>query len=382
MNEFIAFGQPLIEQEEIDEVVSSLKDAWLTTGPKVQRFEQDFADYKNVPSATALNSCTAALHLSCLALGLKPGDEVITTAMTFASSVNAIIHCGATPVLADVDPSTQLISPKEIRAKITPRTRAIMVVHLAGRPCDMDSIMRIAGEHDLGVIEDCAHAVETEYHGKPAGTFGDFGCFSFYATKNIITGEGGMVVGKDEKLLSLIKVRALHGLSHDPWRRHSNEGYRHYSVVDLGFKYNMMDIQAAIGIHQLKRVEKYWSRRREIWAIYMKAFRGLEIGLPAAPEPNTRHGFHLFSLRICQDAVGINRDKFLDAMTERNIGVSVHFLAIPEHPYYQERYGWRPEDCPNATAYGRETVSLPFSPKLSNSDVDRVIEAVTDILNG
>lgn len=376
---FLVFAQPLIEQPEMDEVLDSLRAAWLGTGPKVHQFEHDFAAYKGVGQAAALNSCTAGLHLACLALDLGHGDEVISTAMTFCSSINAIIHAGATPVLADIDPETQAIAPASIEARITPRTKALLVVHFAGRPCDMDAIMDIARRHGLRVIEDCAHAIETEYHGRKAGTIGDIGCFSFYSTKNIVTGEGGMVIARDESLIDRIRVMALHGMSADAWARFSDAGYKHYHVVELGFKYNMMDLQAALGIHQLPRVDRYWERRRAIWDRYMEAFASLPVGLPAPVAPDTRHAFHLFTLRVNRERCGLSRDEALTALHKRNIGSGVHYLAIPEHPFYQRTFGWRPEDTPNATAYGRETLSLPLSPKLSDRDVADVIEAVTDI---
>lgn len=379
---FLVFGAPAIEDAEIAEVVSTMKSGWLGTGPKVARFEQEFAAYKNAKSAIAVNSCTAALHLSYLAAGIKPGDEVITTPLTFCATVNAIIHAKGTPVLVDVDPVTKNIDPKEIVKRITPRTKAIAVVHMAGHPCDMDAIMQIANEHNLQVIEDCAHAIETEYKDQKAGTIGDFGCFSFYVTKNIVTGEGGMIITRAEESLSRLKILALHGMSKDAWKRFGDEGYKHYQVVECGFKYNMMDLQAAIGIHQLNRIETYWYRREEIWNQYNSAFADLPITLPASPEPNTRHGYHLYTILIDEERTGISRDKFLDAMTAHNIGVGVHYLSIPEHPYYQETFGWQPEDYPNAMAIGRQTVSLPLSARLTDDDVQDVILAVRQILTG
>ena len=379
-NEFLVFGAPTIEQAEIEEVIASLKSGWLGTGPKVARFETDFAAYKGTAHAVAVSSCTAALHLSLLAAGLGPGDEVITTPLTFCATVNAIIHAGATPVLADVDPITQNIDPAMVESKVTERTRAILPVHFAGRPCDMDSLAKIAERHDLIMIEDCAHAVEAEYKDRKAGTFGDFGCFSFYVTKNVITGEGGMVLTGSEDAAERIKILALHGMTKDAWKRFSDEGYRHYQVVELGFKCNMMDLQAAIGIHQLARVEANWARRREIWRRYMEAFGALSIGLPAAPEADTRHAYHLFTILIDEERAGIDRDDFLDAMTARNIGVGVHYLSIPEHPYYRQRFGWRGEDYPHATRIGHQTVSLPLSAKLTDEDVGDVVDAVRGIL--
>jgi dTDP-4-amino-4,6-dideoxygalactose transaminase len=381
-NSFLVFGAPQIQEEEINEVVSSMRSGWLGTGPKVARFEQLFSAYKGVKESrvAAVNSCTAALHVILIAAGIGPGDEVITTPMTFAVTVNAIIHSGATPVLADICPVTMNIDPSQITSRITPRTRAILPVHMAGRPCDMKTIMPIANQHGLMVIEDCAHAIEAEYNGKKVGTFGDFGCFSFYVTKNVVTGEGGMILARNEEQVARAKVLALHGMSKDAWRRYSDEGHKHYYVVECGFKYNMMDIQAAIGIHQLSRIEENWKRRQEIWAMYQEAFRVLPVTCPADSEDGTRRAHHLYTLLIDELSCDLSRDQFLDAMTASNIGVGVHYLGIPEHPHYQERFGWRPEDYPHAMRVGSQTVSLPLSPGLSNDDVYDVIAAVRDVI--
>jgi len=377
---FLIFGSPLIEQAEIDEVMAVMQSGWLGTGPRVARFERDFAEYKGVTHVAALNSCTAALHLSILAAGIRPGDEVITTPMTFCATANAILHAGATPVLADIDPRTLNIDPDAIEEKITSRTRALLPVHFAGRPCNMDRLCEIVKRHDLALIEDCAHAIETEYKGRKSGTFGDFGCFSFYVTKNIITGEGGMVLARSEEDAARIKVLGLHGMSKDAWKRFGDSGYRHYQVVECGFKYNMMDLQAAIGIHQLKRIDAQWQRRQSICKQYSEAFRDLPVGLPADPESDTRHAFHLYTILIDEARTGISRDSFLDRMTKSNIGVGVHYLSLTEHPYYQHTLGWKPDDCPQATRIGQQTVSLPLSAKLSDADVTDVIHAVADIL--
>ena len=379
---FLTFGSPQIEQAEIDEVVACMKSAWLGTGPRVAQFERNFAAYQGLqPSqVAAVNSCTAALHVSMVAAALEPGSEVITTPMTFCASVNAIIHAGLTPVLADVDPATQCIGPAAIEAAITPRTRAILPVHFAGRACEMDEIMAIAQKYDLMVIEDCAHAIETTYRGRKAGSFGDFGCFSFYATKNVVTGEGGMITGRDEANIARAKVLALHGMSKDAWHRFGDAGYKHYQVVEAGFKYNMMDLQAAIGIHQLARVAKNWQRREAIWNRYMEAFADLPIGLPAPPAPDTKHACHLFTIMVDEARCGISRDAFLNAMNAQRIGTGVHYLAVPEHPYYQQRFGWKPEQWPSAMRIGRQTVSLPLSPKLTDADVARVVTAVSQII--
>jgi dTDP-4-amino-4,6-dideoxygalactose transaminase len=377
---FLVFGAPAIEDAEIQEVIATLKSGWLGTGPKTARFEADISSYKGGPHAVAVNSCTAALHLSLLASGVSQGDEVITTPLTFCATVNAIIHAGATPVLADIDPLTMNIDPDAVEAAITERTKVILPVHFAGRPCNMDRLCTIVEQNKLKMIEDCAHAIETEYRDKAAGTFGDFGCLSFYVTKNVATGEGGMVLTSNEVDAARIKMLGLHGMTKDAWRRFSDDGYKHYYVAAPGFKYNMMDIQAAIGIHQLARIDTNWVRRQTIWQRYNEALADLPIVLPASPEPGTRHGYHLYTILIDEKRAGISRDQFLDAMTRHNIGVGVHYLSIPEHPYYKDRFGWLAEDFPNAMRIGRETVSLPLSPRLLDSDVNDVIYAVRNIL--
>lgn len=377
---FLVFGQPAIEDDEIQEVVSTMKSGWLGTGPKVAQFEKDFCAYKGKwGEPVAVNSCTAALHVSMIAAGLRPGDEVITTALTFCATINAIIHAGLVPVLADVDPQTMNIDPADLERRITSRTKAIMPVHFAGRACDMESLCLLAAKHNLKIIEDCAHSIETTYHGQHVGTFGDFGCFSFYVTKNIVTGEGGMILAKRHEDAARCKVLALHGMSKDAWKRFGDTGYQHYQVIECGFKYNMMDLQAAIGIHQLRRIESYWSKRQRIWDRYTKAFASLPLGLPCEPEPETRHAYHLYTVLVDKSACGVSRDEFLNEMTKRKIGVGVHYLSIPEHPYYQRSFGWTPDEFPNAKRIGRATVSLPISARLTDQDVDDVIASVNDI---
>ncbi len=350
-------------------------------GPRVARFEQAFHAYKGGwGHPVAVNSCTAALHVSMTAAGLRPGDEVITTALTFCATVNAIIHAGLKPVLADIDGSTMNIDPGEVERRITPRTRAIVPVHFAGRACDMGALCELARKHGLILIEDCAHAIETTWQGQPTGTFGDFGCFSFYVTKNVVTGEGGMILARSEREAARCKVLALHGMSKDAWKRFGDRGYKHYQVVECGFKYNMMDLQAAIGIHQLARVEACWARRREIWDYYNRELAPLPITLPAAPEAGSRHAHHLYTILVDQARTGIDRDAFLDAMTARGIGVGVHYLSIPEHPYYQASFGWKAEDYPRAMQVGRQTVSLPLSARLADEDAQDVAGAVRGAL--
>ncbi len=382
-DKFIVFGAPDIRREEIDEVVDSLESGWLGTGPKVQRFENEFAVYRRVPTdrVAALNSCTAALHVSMLAAGIGAGDEVITTAMTFCATVNAVIHAGGIPVPIDIEPDSLNIDPQLLESKITSRTRAIIPVHFAGRSCDMDRICAIAEKHDLLVIEDCAHAIETEWHGRAVGTFTDFGCFSFYVTKNVTTGEGGMVIARSAKAIERIKILSLHGMSKDAWHRFGDKGYKHYQVVDAGFKYNMMDLQAAVGIHQLSRVEQAWERRREIWQHYQEAFDNSPVGMPSDPEPDTRHGHHLYTVTISADACGVSRDEFLTRMQESRIGVGVHYQCLAEHPYYMERFGWRAADFPVASAFGASTVSLPLSARLTDAEVNYVIDRTLAIIS-
>ena len=381
---FIVFGAPDIRSDEINEIVAALESGWIGTGPRVAQFEQEFAAYKSVPpsQAAALNSCTAALHVSMVAAGLQPGDEVITTAMTFCATANAIIHAGATPVIADIDPDTCNIDIDQLEQRITSRTRAVVPVHYAGRPCDMDRIGALAEKHDLIVIEDCAHAIETQWRGQQAGTFGEFGCFSFYVTKNVVTGEGGMVIAKSREAIDRIKILSLHGMSRDAWHRFGDEGYKHYQVVEAGFKYNMMDLQAAIGIHQLARVEQSWLRRKDIWNRYQQEFQNLPIGRPAEPAKNTRHAFHLYTITIKQEDCGLSRDQFIDAMSRANIGVGVHYLSLAQHPYYVERFGWNSSDFPIASDFGLTTVSLPLSAKLADEQIDYIIETVTRLVSG
>jgi dTDP-4-amino-4,6-dideoxygalactose transaminase len=379
-DQFLVFGSPQIGEEEIAEVVATLRSGWLGTGPKVAQFERDFGAYKGTGHPVAVNSCTAALHVSLLAAGIGPGDEVITTPLTFCATVNAIIHAGAKPVLADIDPRTLNIDPRLVEAAITRRTRAILPVHFAGRPCDMDELCDVARRHNLKIIEDCAHAIETEYDGQKAGTFGDFGCFSFYVTKNVMTAEGGMVLARGESAAARVKTLALHGMSKDAWKRFGDDGYKHYEVVEVGFKYNMTDLQASLGIHQLRRVEENWKRREAIWNRYNTALADLPLTLPPAPALNTRHAYHLYTVGVDSTRARMSRDAFLTAMAEQNIGVGVHYQSLPEHRFYQERFGWKPHNWPCALQAGRQTVSLPISAKLTDADVDDVIGAVRTVL--
>ena len=380
--DYLIFGSPAIEQAEIDDVVDSLHSGWLGTGPKVKRFESAFRDYVDAKFAIALNSCTAALHLSLLAIGIRAGDEVITTPMSFTATAAAIIHAQGKPVLVDIDKHSMNMDPEKIESSISDQTRAILPVHFAGRPCNMTRIMEIADKHGLKVVEDAAHAIETVAQGRKVGHIGNLTCFSFYVTKNVVTGEGGMVTTDDDGYADRIKVLALHGMTRDAWHRFSDEGFKHYEVIYPGFKYNMMDIQAAIGYHQLQRVEAYGAHRRAIWEQYNEAFKDLPVTTPVMDLlSGDRHAYHLYNLLLKLEDLKINRDQFMRALHKENIGTGVHYKALHLHPYYGEKYNFRRGMFPNAEYVSDRTVSLPLSAKLNERDVEDVIKAVRRILN-
>jgi dTDP-4-amino-4,6-dideoxygalactose transaminase len=376
---FLPFSPPLISQAEIDSVIDTLRSGWITTGPKTHRFETAFADYMGAPAALALSSCTAGLHISLLALGIGPGDEVITTPMTFAASVNVIEHVGARPVLVDIEPDTLTIDPSLIEPALTPSTRAILAVHYAGHPADLDPIRTIQKSRHLSLIEDAAHSLPAEYKGERIGCGDNPVSFSFYATKNLTTGEGGMLTGSSV-FLEKARIISLHGMSKDAWRRYDRTGSWYYEVILPGFKYNMTDIQAAIGLEQLKRIDTFQNRRRKIVERYNYAFAGNDaIELPTA-RPDVSHAWHLYVIRLHLDALQIDRNRFIEEMTNRNIGTSVHFIPIHLHPYYRDRYHYSPTDFPVAYAQYQRIVSLPLNPSMSDRDADDVIEAVLDVL--
>ena len=380
--DFLIFGSPAIEDEEIAEVVATLRSGWIGTGPRVARFEEMFRDYIGARHAIAVNSCTAALHLSMVVSGVGPGDEVITTPMTFCATANAVLHTGAVPVFVDVDPATGNIDPERIASAVTPRTKAILPVHYAGRPCRMDRIEAIAHAHGLLVIEDAAHAIEASYQGRRIGTIGNLTCFSFYVTKNVVTAEGGMVTTDDADLAAKIKMYALHGMSKDAWKRFSDEGYKHYEVTFPGFKYNMTDLQAALGIHQLARIERNWKRRDEIWARYDEAFARLPLERPAAMAPGVVHARHLYTVLLDTEAIGKSRDRMLDELIQLNVGTGVHYTALHLHRYYRERFGFHEGMFPHAERIGQRTLSLPLSAKLTDEDVGDVIDALHRVCGG
>lgn len=378
---YIVFGAPYIGKEEIAEVVKTLKSGWIGTGPKTAEFEQSVGRYVRAKYGLALNSCTAGLHLSLLVCGIGPGDEVITTPLTFCATVNTIIHSGATPVFVDVDRETMNIDADRIEKAITKRTKAIMPVHLAGRPCEMDKIMRIAKKHKLYVIEDAAQALGSEYKGRKIGSIADLTCFSFYVTKNIITGEGGMITTDRSDFADKIKIYALHGMSKDAWKRYSDDGYKHYQVVCPGYKYNMTDMQASLGIHQIKRIDDFDKRRRKIWNLYNAAFKDLPVELPAPFGKDIHHNKHLYTLLVDKKKCGISRDAFMMELHRRGIGTGVHFIPVHLHEYYRERFGFKPGDYPNAEYIGERIMSLPMSAKLTGTEAGRIISAVKEVVS-
>ncbi len=378
--EYIVFGKPTFSEVEIDEVAKTLRSGWAGTGPRVKQFQVAFGEYIGTRRTVAVGSCTAALHLAMVAAGIGEGDEVITTPLTFAATANAVVHSGAVPVFADVDRATMNLDPEQVEQRISPRTRAILPVHFAGRPCNMDGLQRIAHRYGLLLIEDAAHAIESRYHGRKVGAIGDVSCFSFYVTKNISTIEGGMLCTERDDISSKAQILALHGMSADAWARFSDSGYKHYDVIYTGFKYNMTDVQAALGIHQLSQVDGWLKRREEIWARYDEAFADLPCQVPTPSEPDTVHARHLYTLLIDETEAGISRDDFIMAMHRAGIGCGVHYRALHTQPFYRKQFGHKPADFPNAHYIGERTVSIPLSQYLSDSEVARVAHAVRSIL--
>jgi len=377
-SDFLKYSPPSISTEETEEVVDTLSSHWITTGPKTQAFQSEFRDFVGAEAALALNSCTAALHTALVALGVGPGDEVITTPMTFCASVNVIEHVGATPVLADVEPDTLCISPGRIAAAVTPRTKCILPVHYAGHPCDMDPIMELATDNKLYVVEDAAHSLPARYRGRTIGTIGDMTAFSFYATKNLTTAEGGMLTGSPE-LIDEARIISLHGMSRDAWRRYEKGGSWYYEVVLPGFKYNMTDIQASIGLQQLKKLNSFQDRRRAAVRHYNDAFSQYPYFETPPQHPDVDHAWHLYALRLNLDTLRIDRAQFIEELKARNIGSSVHFIPIHVHPYYAKKYGYKAGDFPVAYSNYMRLMSLPLHPRLDDQDVADVIEAVVDV---
>ncbi len=376
----VPFAPPALGPEEIAEVIATLESGWLSTGPRVTRFEQAFARHVGAPCAIAVSSCTAALHLSLLASGVGAGDEVVTSPLTFCATANVVVHCGATPVFADVERGTGNLDPAAAAAAVTGRTRAIIPVHYAGRPADVARLEAVASASGATLIEDAAHCVEGVVDGRRIGTTARFSCFSFYATKNLTTGEGGMVTTGEEEAARFIRMASLHGMDRDAWARYGPGHTGQYDVVLAGFKYNMTDIQAAIGIHQLARLEARHARRSAIWQAYDEGLRGLPLERPQAAAPGTVHARHLYTVLVDEAVAGVTRDELQARLGERGISTSVHFRALHLHPYYRDRFGLRRGMFPMAEVISDRTLSLPLSAGMAGGAVDRVIEALHDAL--
>lgn len=376
----LPFCRPDITDAEINEVVDTIRSGWLTTGPRTQQFEEQFKRYVGAKHAIAVSSCTAAMHLSLAAAGIGEGDEVITTPLTFCATVNVIIHQRATPVLADISLDDYDIDPEQVERRITPRTKAIMPVHYGGQPCKMDALTDIARRHKLLLIEDAAHAVGAIYRGRPIGTIGDTTSFSFYVIKNLTTGEGGMITTNDDALAEKLRLLRLHGMSHDAWKRYDARGSWYYEVLAPGFKCNMTDVQAALGLHQLERLEGFLGRRRQLVALYEERLSRLpELTLPSA-RPEVRHAWHLYPIVLKNDGLTIGRDELIEELKARGIGTSVHFIPIHHHPYYQQAFGWKPGDFPNTDRVFSGLLSLPLFTRMSDGDVERVANALEETI--
>lgn len=378
---FLPFSRPTIEDDEINEVVESLRSGWLTTGPKVVRFEEVFKELTGAKAAIAVNSATSGLHLVLKTLDLGPGDEVITTPITWPSTVNNIELCGARPIFADVDKDTLQIDPYDVERSITPRTKAVIPVHFAGAPCDLDALSEICKRHGLYLIEDAAHAVGTRYKGRIIGSGPDAAVFSFHAIKNMTTGEGGMIVCNDEERAVRMRRLGFHGISRDAWKRYSKGGSPQYEVEEPGFKYNMMDIQAAIGLHQLEKLEKFNARRAQLASNYKRLLSDVSQIKPLGNVPyKHEHAWHLFVVRLEIEALTIDRDRFIQELQEENIGTGLHFPAVHLQKYYRERYGYRKGDLPNAEWNSERLFSLPLYPRLEEKDQADVVSAIKYVI--
>lgn len=380
--QFLPYCLPDITESEINEVVETLRSGWLAKGPRTIEFEKRFANYVGAKYAIGMNSATAALHIALLSAGVGPGDEVITTSMTFAASANTIIHTGATPIFADIDPVTGCIDPNEIRKKITSKTKAIVPVHYAGQACDLDEIYKIADEYNLFVSEDAAHAIYTRYKGnligyKPKGAVS----YSFYATKNLATGEGGMLVTDNEEIANRARMLVTHGMSKNAWNRYAKGGSWMYDIEEPGYKYNMFDLQAALGLMQLNRLENMQVRRENIAMLYNEAFSKIDaLEIPEINEHTSTHSWHLYIIKINPEICGIDRNQFITELNERNIGTSVHFIPVHLMSAYKNKYGYKTGDLPQTENWFENIISLPLYSSMSNSDVEYVIDCVKDIL--
>ncbi len=379
--EYLVYGAPRIEDDEIELVLATLKSRWIGSGPNVQMFQEKFRNYKKVDNAIAVNSCTAGLHLSLLALGLKANDEILVPSMTFCATANVVEHIGAKPVLIDCNLENMNLSLEDIRRKVTRKTKAAILVHFAGRIVDdIEEISDFLKKKNIKIIEDCAHAIESELDSRKSGSFGDIASYSFYVTKNITTSEGGMITTNIDEYAEKVKIWALHGMSRDAWKRFSDDGYKHYEVVFPGYKYNMTDMQAALGLKQFEKLDKYRLKREEIWNKYNSSLSDLPVILPPQLRKNERHAYHLYTILLDNKKLKINRDEVLTCLHRENIGTGVHYRGIHLHKFYKEKYGFKESDFPNATKISNNTLSLPLSAALNDNDVNDVINALVKIL--
>ena len=376
----LPFHKSWLEEEEHREVEDTLNSGWLTTGPKAQKFEEAFKDYIGCKHAVALNSCTAGLNLALTVQNFAEGDEVITTPMTFPATTNVILLQRLKPVFADIEPGTLTIDPRKIEAKITPRTRAIIPVHFAGHPCDMTPIQELADRHKLVIIEDAAHALESGYKGKKIGNLGNATAFSFYANKNITTGEGGMLVTNDDALAETIRIMRLQGISRDAWKRYGKSGFSHWEHTLAGHKCNMSDLNASIGMHQIKKVERFMALRKKYVSMYDRAFADVAELETLAVRDYATHAHHLYVISLHLERLTIDRDGFLDAIQSTGIGVALHYVALHLQPYYVKNFNTKPQDFPIASNYSERVISLPLYPKMSSADVERVIGTVKNLI--
>lgn len=379
----VPFSPPLIAEDEIEEVAKVLRSGWIGTGPRVQEFERKLSDYLGAKHVLTTNSCTAALHLSLLTLGIKPGDEVITTPMTFAATANVIVHVGGKPIFADVSDEDWNIDPAEIRKKITAKTKAIIPVHLGGLPCDLDEIEDLAESANISVVEDAAHAIGAMYDGKMIGSSGNLVCLSFYPTKNITTVEGGAVCSSDREKMELINVLRLHGQSADAWKRYSSGGAKSYQVTHAGYKYNMTDVQAALGIKQLEKIENFLKVRDGIAKVYLEGLGNTKgMILPPRGDKKRRRVWHLFSVLIKQEELGINRDDVMERLSEKGVGTGIHYEALHLHPFYRRNYDYSDKMYPVAEYISSRTLSLPMSAGMTEDQALYVVDMLNSILKG
>jgi dTDP-4-amino-4,6-dideoxygalactose transaminase len=381
-HEFLPFSKPTISQDAIDEVVACLQSGWITTGPRVAQFTEDLQNYLSAPYVLPLLSATAGLHLTLLAMDIQPGDEVITTPLTFAATLNTIVLAGATPVLVDIDPDTLNMDLNKIEDAITAKTRVIMPVHFAGLPVEMNALYHLANRHGLRVIEDAAHAIGTEFDGQRIGSFGDTQVFSFHPNKNITTGEGGCIATRDATLAKRIGLLRFHGMDREAWNRFGKSGSQDYEIVMPGYKYNMMDLQAALGMHQLRQLDDFIARRKELADRYYEALLDWpQWKLPVSPNYSHKHAWHLYTPLINESAAGMDRDTFMAMMKEKNIGTGLHYRAVHLYPYYRDQLGFKPGDFPCAEDAGNRIVSLPLFPTMTDVEHDRVLDVMYSIFN-